>query len=181
MPSSSNTFDHLLLEDLKHIQKKSLLDVGAGMGVYPEIIKSALPGEVHEFHAVEPTEKYILEYKLNQKYDVVYPQTIQEFTKTVEKIYDVILCSDVLEHLYLSEAIDTIDCLTYNCRHLIMMWPTYQNQGLYEGNYYEKHKCNIFLKDLQRFDIVHYKSQKMDPPRPFPVYHYALIEGMHRY
>ena len=180
MPSSSNNFDEVLLADLRKIQHSSLLDVGCGMGVYSEIIKNVFPDETIEMHAVEPTEKYITEYNLKEKYDVVFNETIQDFTKKVEKIYDVILCSDVLEHLYLSEAIDTIDCLTYNCRHLIMMWPTGQNQGWYEGNYFEKHKCNISLIDLKRFDIRHYKNELLDPPTYIPVYHYALIKGIHR-
>ena len=113
------------------------------------------------------------EFDLENKYDVLHKTTIQDFTKK-DEYYDLIMCVDVLEHLYLSEAIDMIECLTYSCRYIIIAWPTDVNQDCWEGNPYEKHKSNMTLSDLTRFNIVHYEKTPLDQF----MYHYACIKAV---
>lgn len=176
MPGSLSDFDDVLRGHLSSLNPDRFLDVGCGSGNYGRLARSVLP-ELYRVHAIEPTTKYIEEYNLDGIYDKVFNCTIQDFLKQdIEDIYDVAFCSDMLEHLFLSEAIDTIDTLLYCSRWLIIKWPSGMNQGWYEGNYFEKHKCNITLNDLQRFNIHYYSKIRVDR---IAEYHYAVISGMH--
>ena len=176
MPGSLPNFDDKFAQHLVDINPNSFLDVGCGAGNYSHLVKSFVPNIEH-LHAIEPTEQYITEYDLNSKYNKIYNCTIQDFLKQdIPIIYDVAYCSDVLEHLFLSEAIDTIDSLLYCCRWVIVKWPTNVNQGWCEGNYYEKHKSNMVLTDLQRFNIHYYA--KLSPDYGME-YHYCVISGFH--
>ena len=179
MPGSLRILDDHLKERLQIINRtlpiKSILDVGAGDGAYAGYLKDICPEA--KLHAVEPTESYVTEYDLASKYDTVFPQTIREFLESdTPHIYDVARCGDVLEHLFLSEAIDTIECLLYCCRRVIVMWPTNASQGWWEGNKYEKHKSNFTLSDLSRFNVVSYLKVPIEGTGN---YHYAEICGMH--
>ena len=174
MPWSVGLFNNLLETHVAKIQPTNILDVGCGSGSYSEMFKRAAPRAVLE--AVEPTEKYWSAYKLQDKYHILHKMEIQEFTKQDNKIYDLITCFDVLEHLYLSEVIDTLECLTYCSRNIIIAWPTNVDQGNHEGNPYEKHKSNMTLSDLIRFDITYYQKVPLEHNA---MYHYAHIKGLH--
>jgi SAM-dependent methyltransferase len=174
MPWSVGLFNQLLESHISKLEPTNILDVGCGSGSYSDMFKRVAPDAVLE--AVEPTDKYVTEYDLINKYHLLYKMPIQEFTKLDNKIYDVVVCFDILEHLYLSEAIDTIECLTYCSRNIIIAWPTNVNQGNHEGNPYEKHKSNMTLSDLTRFDITHYQKVPLDYNS---MYHYACIKGIH--
>ena len=174
MPWSVGLFNNLLETHIAKIEPTNILDVGCGSGSYSEMFKRVAPDAVLE--AVEPTERYWSEYDLMHKYHLLHKMPIQEFTKLDTKIYDVIVCFDILEHLYLSEAIDTIECLRYCSRNIIIAWPTDVPQGNHEGNQYEKHKSNMTLSDLMRFDITFYQKVPLDHNA---MYHYACIRGVH--
>lgn len=178
MPGSVGLFNQLLENHISKIAPNYILDVGCGSGSYSDMFKRVAPDAILE--AVEPTEKYWSEYNLHNKYHTLHKMEIQEFTKQDNKIYDVIVCFDILEHLYLSEAIDTLECLTYCSRDIIIAWPTNVNQGNHEGNPYEKHKSNMKLSDLTRFDITFYQKVPLDNfDNDIMMYHYAHIKGIH--
>jgi SAM-dependent methyltransferase len=172
MPGSVGLFDDLIRSHISKTQPMSILDVGCGSGNYAHMKQFGAPNATIE--AVEPTERYWSEYDLENKYDVLHKMTVQDFTKT-DNYYDLTMCIDVLEHLYLSEAIDMIECLAYSSQYIIIAWPTDVNQSCWEGNPYEKHKSNMTLSDLTRFDIVHYEKTPLDRL----MYHYACIKTMH--
>jgi SAM-dependent methyltransferase len=172
MPGSVGLFDDLIVSHIRKMQPTSILDVGCGSGNYARMREFAAPNATIE--AVEPTERYWSEFDLENKYDVLHKMTIQDFTKK-DHYCDLTICLDVLEHLYLSEAIDMIECLSYNCHYIIVVWPTDVNQSCWEGNPYEKHKSNMMLSDLTRFNIVHYEKTPLDQT----MYHYACIKTMH--
>jgi trans-aconitate methyltransferase len=176
MPGSLADFDTVFINHITQLNPNSFLDVGCGEGNYGNLVRNTLPNITH-LHAVEPTDVYIENYQLNAKYDRVYNCPVQDFLKQeIDLIYDIAYCSDMLEHLFLSEAIDTIDSLLYCSRWVIAKWPTNVSQGWWEGNYYEKHKSNIKLADLQRFNIHYYAKVTPDPGVE---YHYCVISGFH--
>lgn len=176
MPGSLGDYDSTFSKHVASLNPKTFLDVGCGSGNNGRLVRSVLP-ELSHVHAIEPTEDYIEQFFLNDIYDHVFNCTVQDFLKQdIELIYDVAYCSDMLEHLFLSEAIDTIDTLLYCCRWVILKWPTNSNQGWYDGNYYEKHKSNIQLNDLQRFNIHHYSKIRVEGAVE---YHYCVISGFH--
>lgn len=156
------------------LQPKTILDVGPGMGTYYDIIKSI--DSTITCDAVEPTKNYVIDFDLKSKYNNVFEQEIQEFVKTNINRYDLCIMGDILEHLFLSEAIDVIDALSYRCKNLMIVWPT--NLYQHTDNIYETHKSNFYLHDLTRFNIQIYKKTFLAFDYTIPVeIHYALIAG----
>ena len=174
MPWSVGLFNSVLETHISKIAPREILDVGCGAGIYSALFNRVAPDAILE--AVEPTESYWTEYDLASKYNILHKMSIQEFTKTDTKVYDLIVCFDILEHLYLSEAIDILECLSYCSRNIIFAWPTNVPQGNYEGNPYEKHKSNMTLADLTRFNITYYQKTPLEQNC---TYHYAHIKGIH--
>jgi hypothetical protein len=97
-----------------------------------------------------------------------------------ENRYDFVYFGDVLEHLFLSEAIDYLDFFSYRSKWIAMAWPTNMYQGAWEGQKSEIHKSNFKISDLSRFDIQYYQKTFLNlNPSGSPVeYHYCLIKGV---
>lgn len=175
MPFSSNTFDTVLTDHIVRLGGP-VLDVGAGAGKNGNLIK---PHNI-ECHALEPTVKYITDYQLGKIYSRIYPLDIQNYIKThPTNRYNVAVFGDVLEHLFLTEALDIIDYFCYRTNWLILIFPTNLPQDDIHSNYYEVHKCNLSLKDLSRFDVAYYLKNS-----GWPVdggnrceFHYYVIKG----
>ena len=176
MPGSVGSFNEVLARHVAKIAPTSILDVGCGAGFHGHLFRAIAP--TAQLEAIEPTEKYWTDYNLENTYNILHKMTVQDFTETDTKIYDLVICFDILEHLYLSEAIDTIECLLYSTRNMIIAWPTNYTQGHWEGNPYEKHKSNMTLADLTRFDITYYQKVSLVEDNSI-MYHYAHIKSMH--
>lgn len=158
MPYSLDIFNKHVGNYVSKVNPTSVLDVGAGAGKYRDIVTSACPGAAID--AIEPFDQYINQFNLRSKYRNVFNTSMEDFfaIDVVHK-YDIIMFGDVLEHLYLQEAIGMIDAALYRCRFAFLIWPTNLPQdGDNYGNVYEMHKCNFFLKDLDRFNVQYYNK-----------------------
>ena len=182
MPFSSDTFNSLLSNHIIKINPQSVLDVGAGAGKYGNIIKSILPNSNVE--AIEPTQKYIDDYKLNDIYGKVHCCNVQDFAKNNPRNrYNAVIFGDVLEHFFRSEAIDYIDYFLYRSDWVFALWPTFMPQDDAMDNSYEIHKSNFNLIDLAtKFDIHHYEKKFgwyhwNDPQFTHCEYNYCAIKG----
>ena len=177
MPYSWDTYNPLFVNHLKQINPSTILDIGPGAGTYSNLSKSILPNV--KMTAVEATVDYINQFDLNSKYDKVINKTIQEFLLTENGTdYDLAICGDILEHLFLHEAISAIDSLLYTCKKVIVVWPTKLKQN--NENAFENHKCNFFLQDLTRFNVLFYtKMQKIDQwlSREDDCWHHYVLLG----
>lgn len=176
MPGSSGKFNDLLSRNFAKINPSNILDVGAGSGRYGKMYHSAYPDI--ELIAVEPTLEYITKFNLEQVYSTVHNMTVQDFLKINDRIFDHVLCIDVLEHLKLSEAIDVLEELVYCSKWITVIWPNDVNRGAVDSNFYEKHRSNMQLADLIRFDVHHFEKMKLEH-NTRQDYNYALIAGMH--
>jgi hypothetical protein len=176
MPGSVGKFDDVLMRDLEKMNPSHILDIGAGSGNYGRMIKEKYPSVF--VAAIEPTQNYIKEFNLEKNYNQVFHATFDEVIKYNDTIYDLALCIDVLEHMKLSEAIDALEELVYCTRWIAVIWPNDVNQNSVGGNFYEKHRSNMQLSDLLRFDIHHYEKIKLEN-NGRQNYNYALIAGMH--
>jgi hypothetical protein len=177
MPTSISAFNKEVINHITAIAPKTVLDVGPGMGKYSDLIRSINSSIICD--AVESTGDYILEYNLTSKYRNVFQKDIIEFVKT-DRLhhYDLCIMGDILEHLFLSEAIDVIDALAYKCKHLIVIWPTNLPQDSEFESHYEMHKSNFTLRDISRFNIQCYKKTFGFYRNRLPVeLHYVLIAG----
>ena len=182
MPFSADVFNGLIESHIKKINPQSILDVGAGAGKYGKILKSIYPE--CKIDAVEPTQKYIDDYNLNDVYSNVYCKTIREFAiSNPTNRYNAVIFGDVLEHFFRSEAIDYIDYFLYRSDWVFALWPTFMPQDDAMGNSYEIHKSNFNLIDLStKFDIHHYEKKFgwyhwNDPQFTHCEYNYCLIKG----
>jgi hypothetical protein len=182
MPFSADVFNNLFQGHICKINPLSVLDVGAGAGKYGRFIRTLLPETSRE--AIEPTQKYIDEYKLGEVYNNVHCTTIKEFAKNNPRNrYNVVIFGDVLEHFFRSEAIDYIDYFLYRSDWVFALWPTFMPQDDAMDNSYEIHKSNFNLIDLAaKFDIHHYEKRFgwyhwNDPQFTHCEYNYCLMKG----
>jgi hypothetical protein len=158
------------------------LDVGAGAGKYGKMIKQILPE--CRIEGIEPTIKYIEEYKLADCYDDIHSLTLRQYCAVNSSArHDIVLFGDVLEHFFRSEAIDYIDYFLYRSEWVFVIWPTMMPQDAVDGNSYEIHKSNFGIADLAgKFDIHYYRKQFgwfhwNNPAMTHCEYNYAVIRG----
>src|SRR4030042_2303887 len=103
MPYSSSEGKLFFKDWLKCFQPKKILDVGAGVGTYAQLIKEVTAEYVNfkpNVSAVEVYEPYIGRFNLNSKYDNVYSGNItdEELLKNLGE-YNLIIMGDVVEHI----------------------------------------------------------------------------------
>lgn len=127
----------------------SVLDVGAGDGVYYDLIGDYF----RNIDAVEIYMPNIKKYKLEWKYRTVYNTDIREFKY---EQYDIIIFGDVLEHLEVEEARKVLEYALKRCREVVVAVPYCYKQGEIEGNRYEIHKQDDLTEEkmLERYPYL---------------------------
>lgn len=110
---------------------KSILDVGAGAGVYGKLLKSY--GYTGKLDALEIWDPYVEEFKLKETYDNVFVGDVRNFDLFS---YDYVIFGDVVEHLTYADAKEVLKGLFG--RAMIAV-PFKMEQGEYAGNIYETH------------------------------------------
>lgn len=177
MPISLDVYTKNIIEHIRVIKPQSVLDIGAGRGKYCDLIKSISLDIICD--AVEPVQSYVDEFNLRQKYRNVFVSDIIDHVKSdrIHK-YDLCIMGDVLEHLFLHEAISVIDALCYKSKFLMIVWPTNCPQDHEWDSPFEMHKSNFNLGDLTRFNVQIYKKTYGWDRGGVPVdMHYVLIAG----
>jgi trans-aconitate methyltransferase len=182
MPYSANSFDNILVDHINNLNPTSVIDIGTGSGKNGSLLRAT--GYKNKLEGIEPTESYRTEFKLDTIYDKIYPYNIKQFMDIEFSFkYDVAIFGDVLEHLFRSEAIDTLDYFLYKCNWIIVVWPNNMPQDAYGNNPYEIHKSNFSLNDLtSRFDVQYYLKNFAyynynDPTLTDAFLNYTIIKG----
>lgn len=127
---------------LRYVQPKSVLDIGAGAGMYSRIVRQECPDAVLD--AVEIFEPYVSMFKLHEKYDRIVIGDARDVNlpkRLPLERYDVIIMGDVLEHMTHDEA-QTLWCsmLPLSKRACIGSLPIVPYpQGPEHGNAHEAH------------------------------------------
>jgi hypothetical protein len=193
MPFSSNTFDNVLVNHVNRLNPERILDIGAGAGKNGRLIRERCSCKPKELHAIEPTRSYIDVHNLEATYDKVFcDDAISWIRNSSDNKYDLVIITDVLEHLFKSEAIDVIDSMLYRTSWLIAVWPTNlpQDSSVSIGedyrinNPYEIHKCNLKISELAAsFELQNYIRQFgwynwNDSTRAMVDFHYAVFSGI---
>lgn len=177
MPISLDVYTNDVIKHIKAINPQTILDVGPGIGKYYDIVKSVNPNTICD--AVEAESSYIKKYNLQTKYRKVFNEDIVNFVKTNKNDkYDLCIMGDVLEHLFLYEAISVLDAIAYKTKFIMIVWPTNLPQDYEWESTFEMHKSNIKLSDLSRFNIQIYKKTFAFYRNNLPIdMHYAIIAG----
>jgi len=142
MASSYTDFKEEIKE---YIQNKfntdiSILDVGAGSGTYQKLLS-----EYKNIDAVEIFEPNIEEYKLREKYRNVINADIRGL---MYQDYDLIIFGDIIEHLEISEARETLAYAYNHSKEVIVAVPYLYKQGIEYDNVYEIHKQDDLTNEL---------------------------------
>lgn len=117
-----------------------ILDVGAGMGTYYELLKD----NYKKIDGVEVFRPNVERYRLERKYRKVYCIDIRNFKYVY---YDLVIFGDILEHLEVKEAQEVLKYALEHSRSVIVAVPYCYVQGEVEGNVYEIHKQDDLTKE----------------------------------
>ena len=164
---------------------RKFLDVGAGAGLYADIVHSVfdeapLWDEHYQIDAVEVFPEYIERHNLKEKYNRIFIQDIRKTWQGLDDDYDVIICGDVLEHLTKDEAIAVIDGLKKKCRFVWCSLPIKYGRpwshGYEQGEHeWEENPYNKHLHDWTAAEIFGYIGPLWLVP--FPCVGVFLAEG----
>ena len=158
MPFSFDDFNEFYKETIQFIQPKTILDVGPGAGKHGILTKNTLPSSIID--CVEPTSSYLEQYKLNDLYNSIYQTDIKTYiNENPRKTYDMVIFSDILEHMFRSEVFDVLDFFSYRSEWIFVAWPINLRQDDWEGNKYEVHKSNFTISEISNlFEVVYYRK-----------------------
>lgn len=128
-----------IILNLIPIDTKTVLDIGAGNGIFGFILKKTRNVELT---ALEP-----FNYDLNH-YDIVIKEKYPEYTLTQR--YDCIIALEMIEHLNKYDAMNFLKLCRIASNKAIISTPyIYQEQDEYDNNPLQKHLCNITIQDFR--------------------------------
>lgn len=154
-----------IMFQVRHIQPKSIVDLGCGFGKYGVLCREVLDavhGRIsrfdwqHNIFGVEAWGKYA-----NPCWEAYDSVSVMDFVPAYKTFhdYELILAVDVMEHLPKEQAIEIIDSLVANNRYVIVSVPIGEcPQGAVFGNPYEEHKAAWYPED---FDFFTCQKQKI--------------------
>ncbi len=139
MPWSAEENKPWIIEQMLELDPLSVLDVGAGAGVYGRLVRQSLPN-VTKLDAVEIWTPYVSRFGLDKIYDEVFLDDIR-IRSFPPSSYDVVIMGDVLEHMTkLQATLVWNHMLGVANKAVIMSVPIiHYPQGHAEGNPYEEH------------------------------------------
>lgn len=166
MPINRGSHISAVIEEVKHLNPQSILDVGCGAGLmgsvfraYTDIRLSELrPERYHTWetviHGIEVFEDY--RNPLWESYNHVYiGEAIEVLKSSDNSSYDLIYAGDVLEHFTKDKGFSFIDTLLKHGKTILIATPSpAPAQPALLGNAYEEH-----LSSWDEFDFVQYDFQ----------------------
>jgi predicted TPR repeat methyltransferase len=120
---------------------KRVLDVGAGAGTYPKLIKQEHSMcQTAEWIGIEAWGPYIEQFDLKSLYNQVVNCDARKLDWATLGRFDVAIAGDVLEHMTKEEAVVLVNEILENCGTLIISIPIrYMPQDDIDGNPFEIH------------------------------------------
>ena len=96
---------------------RTILDVGAGAGVYAEMLRPVSNAHITAYEVWEP---YIYQFQMLKKYDAVSLGDIRE-CKNFD--YDVVILGDIIEHMSADDAKSLWARISREARSIILSIP----------------------------------------------------------
>lgn len=161
MPSSSSKGEPFIKSWLPKIEPRvRILDVGCGKGKLPGRYRE--PGQ--HWTGVEIFTPYIRRLKLHTKYEKVINADARKLLFGADT-YDLVFLGDVLEHMEVGEARDTLRRALIAAPWAIVSMPMgYYPQGTCYGNVWETHVTNDWTPELVRELLGEYIDHAVTPP-----------------
>lgn len=136
MPNSSQRYDTEIrsrLEGLYPSPNTKILDVGPGRGKFRDMLRS-----YKCMDAIEVWSSYIEKFRLNERYRYVYNEDVNAFTSFSN--YQLVIMGDVLEHLEVEDAQNTLIRIDKSGCDVLVCIPFKMEQDEIDGNPYEIHR-----------------------------------------
>lgn len=146
------------IEKIIELDPTTVLDCGAGAGVYLDIVKQYVSDSVY-VAGVEAWHPYIEQFNLTSRYNLI----IEDDLRNIEDFnYDLVIFGDILEHMTEAEALKIWDKVSRQAKYAIISIPIiHYHQDAINGNPYEVHVEEDWSTErvLQKFNyIVEYKE-----------------------
>ena len=123
-------------EKIIELKPTTVLDVGAGQGVFLDLIIQGLGAGVI-VNAVEVWQPYIDQFDLENRYDKLFAMDVKNMTNFA---YDLVILGDVLEHMSEQSAVELWDRISQQAKYAIISIPIiHYHQDAINGNPYEIH------------------------------------------
>jgi 2-polyprenyl-3-methyl-5-hydroxy-6-metoxy-1,4-benzoquinol methylase len=146
----------VVLHFLAAAAPKTILDVGVGMGAYGFLARQYLDVGAERIEkdtwqtridGIEVYPRYrnpVWDYA----YDSIAVQDVRDGIESMSR-YDVIICTDVMEHFPIHEARTLMNAFLNNSGVLIVTTPVGNYpQGAWGGNEAERHHCTLARRDF---------------------------------
>jgi len=147
------------------IDCKTVLDVGAGSGIFGYILRVTRP-KIQKLETVEPFVHYPLKH-----YDCVYNMTWKDwFAKNLNNHYDILVATEVIEHMDKKDAVDFLENSKSIAKKVIVATPIFfENQGNYDNNPFQEHKCLMNINDFKKAGFKTYIVASLNIPKKFKI------------
>ena len=123
-------------EKIVEINPSTVLDIGAGQGVYLNLIRESF-GDKVSVNAVEVWQPYIDQFDLENRYNTLFAMDVRDLNNFN---YDLVILGDVLEHMPEQDAINLWDKISKQAKYAIISIPIiHYHQDAINGNPYEVH------------------------------------------
>jgi SAM-dependent methyltransferase len=137
MPASNPETKPWIAEQIAKIKPNTVLDVGAGKGLYLNLLYDVLgKGNVH-VTAVEVWEDYIKFFMLKLRYGTLIQADVRHMDHFE---YDLVILGDVLEHMSKEDAVALWDKVSKQAKYAVIAIPIIHHpQEAINDNPYEVH------------------------------------------
>lgn len=137
MPDSNPETKPWISEQIYKIKPKNVLDVGAGKGLYLNLLYDVLGKDNVHVTAIEIWEDYIKFFMLKMRYD----NLIHDDVRNIDNFnYDLVILGDILEHMSKEDAIAIWEKVSKQAKYAIIAIPIINHpQEAINDNPYEIH------------------------------------------
>lgn len=117
----------------------SVLDVGIGWGINGALLRTYADAKLVD--AVEIFKPYIAHAARYNLYDQVYEGDIRTVLPTIQRHYDIVLCTETLEHISMADIPDILHHLErLGDRIIISSNNHFEESEAWDGNDYQLHR-----------------------------------------
>ena len=115
---------------------KTILDVGSGYGIFGYILRKSR--DLDLLVSLDPFHYF------HGHYDKSYITTWKDYYQNHSQYTDVLVSTEMIEHLPKSEALTFLNEAKVSTQHVIIATPfEFTNQESYDNNEYQRHRCNV--------------------------------------
>lgn len=156
------------------IRPTSILELGCGVGSF----LSQNPQYRGKVNAVQKLfnaqDLGILE---SLGYKILDREILSYFKEGFDETYDLVICTDVIEHFLRSDAFSIIDFSLYRAKWMVLVWPSSHPQDGVPSSL-DRHRSSFSIEAIVRdFDLVYYLQTGFAELHVIHRYHLAVLRG----